>query len=562
MRKVKLPNRYLSHPSARVVAVLAFGLIGVTLLSLIYAAASTANVEPEDGAASGSVIAGSDASASGGNYISFGLGAADGVYNDDDPRIVYAGTWTPVTGDSTKYQGDDHYSQTTDSTATFSFSGTQITVYGAKASHHGIAGVSIDNGTEVMADTYSATRADNTQLFRSATLSAGNHSIRIRVTGTKNAASTGTVIALDRFVVGQDTTPPPPPPPPTPPPPPSGGGDPVNNTNGLRVGYLFTDFSYDRPGRASAGAITAIDNLFKAEPWIMATHTYGFGVWSVAPGNWTDLDARVNRIRSDNGIPVLVLCCSPPAYSTDASNIEAKPRTEFFDDLARDYATIAQRYTDIKYFVVWNEMKGFWNNSLNRWDYEGYTNFYNQVYTAIKAVRPDAQIGGPYPPLTNWKDPVPSGAQSSVTGVWGTRDQRGLDVIQYWLNNKVGGQFVTMDGGCDLHSQQGGGYPSGVTAMQANECFKATAAWVRQRTSMPIWWIEFYANPVPIGDENYKRDVFIDAFNKYKAGGGNVAMFWGSECYGGTLSYQFGSMWNCTTGGTFPLFDAVKNGYN
>ena len=41
---------------------------------------------------------------------------------------------------------------------------------------------------------------------------------------------------------------------------------------------------------------------------------------------------------------------------------------------------------------MWNELKGFWNARLNRWDYEAYTAFYNTVYDALKAYDPTLHV--------------------------------------------------------------------------------------------------------------------------------------------------------------------------
>ncbi|HEX8530241.1 MAG TPA: discoidin domain-containing protein, partial [Cytophagales bacterium] len=115
-------------------------------------------------------------------------------------QFEFVGTWSTSTGTG-KYNGDDHYTNTTGSYYQVRFNGTSVSIYAAKASHHGIAGVSIDGGAEVNVDYYAATRAENVLLWTSPTLAAGNHIIKVRATGTKNAASTGTYIAADRLDV-------------------------------------------------------------------------------------------------------------------------------------------------------------------------------------------------------------------------------------------------------------------------------------------------------------------------------------------------------------------------
>lgn len=82
------------------------------------------------------------------------------------------------------------YSNTTNNAVTLSFTGNKIEWYTEKKNTHGIAAVSIDNGTEVTVDLYAATEQQQLLVYTSPILSQGTHSFKIRVTGTKNAAST------------------------------------------------------------------------------------------------------------------------------------------------------------------------------------------------------------------------------------------------------------------------------------------------------------------------------------------------------------------------------------
>lgn len=124
-----------------------------------------------------------------------------GTYNDTSTQLAYSANWSTSTG-AGKYNSDDHYSSTADASLSFTFDGPQVEIYGAVDAHHGIAAVSVDGGAEVTVDQYSATRLDNALLFRSnSSLASGAHTIRLRVTGTKNSASSSTVIAVDRIVV-------------------------------------------------------------------------------------------------------------------------------------------------------------------------------------------------------------------------------------------------------------------------------------------------------------------------------------------------------------------------
>ncbi|MCP3137945.1 Ig-like domain-containing protein [Pyxidicoccus xibeiensis] len=115
-------------------------------------------------------------------------------------QFQYVGTWESGTG-AGKYEEDDHYSSAANASYAVLFDGTQVRLYGSAAPHHGIASVSIDNGTAVDVDFYSATRQDQKLLWTSPTLAAGTHTLRVTVSGRKNTASSGYVINADRVDV-------------------------------------------------------------------------------------------------------------------------------------------------------------------------------------------------------------------------------------------------------------------------------------------------------------------------------------------------------------------------
>jgi hypothetical protein len=69
------------------------------------------------------------------------------------------------------------------------------------ASNGGIAAFSVDGGPETYFDTYAATRVDNVFLFTTPTIASGTHTLKVRVTGLKNAASSGYNVPADRIDV-------------------------------------------------------------------------------------------------------------------------------------------------------------------------------------------------------------------------------------------------------------------------------------------------------------------------------------------------------------------------
>ena len=224
--------------------------------------------------------------------------------------------------------------------------------------------------------------------------------------------------------------------------------------------------------------------------------------------NWSSLDQRVALMRSTKAQMVLTICCAPgwmrPAgYSADWTYLEVAPDPSYVQDYANLAKLVALRYPDVKYFQVWNELKGMWSTSpgatpgvshLNRWDYERYTTLYNAVYDAIKRVRPDALIGGPYVVMdsdgnrADMSNPGPSYS-------WGTLDQRPLDVITYWLAHKHGADFLAVDG---TSANKDGVWK--VDEFASAQKFVDVYNWLRMQpkggATLPVWWAEWYAgNP-------------------------------------------------------------------
>lgn len=259
-------------------------------------------------------------------------------------------------------------------------------------------------------------------------------------------------------------------------------------------------------------------------------HLMGFGAENPWPDqdsderDWGSLDERIQLIEDTDGTPVITLCCAPgwmtPSGEDWPQDYEA-PKPEFYDEYAKLAAEAAARYPQVKHFQVWNEFKGFWNEEANRWDHEGYTELYNLVYTAVKEVRPDAELGGPYVSLNTYADC--SHDCSDLQGAWGTVDQRDLDAIEYWLANAVGAEFFTVD----AWSSTKDGYHPGPE--QTYQKFRDITEWITARTELPVWWSEFYA-PAAAGSEAGSVDLMRAAIGGMSSGGAAVALFWGPEC--------------------------------
>jgi endoglucanase len=115
-------------------------------------------------------------------------------------RLEYTGSgWQYTAAPAGSYGSDQHESGTADGTAVFTFVGTKVQLYGAKDPSYGIAAISLDGGEELNADSYGAARQENTLLYTSPELPNGLHTLKVRVTGLSNPASTGARISIDRI---------------------------------------------------------------------------------------------------------------------------------------------------------------------------------------------------------------------------------------------------------------------------------------------------------------------------------------------------------------------------
>jgi hypothetical protein len=308
-------------------------------------------------------------------------------------------------------------------------------------------------------------------------------------------------------------------------------------TDRLVVGWTHTQYSIDRDNSAAANQ-AAIDILADLAP-VQNQHIMGFGALNPEPTkgtyDWTTLDFRMDAIRRSGAIPVITLCCAPDwmkggkSGATDWARIEAAPLRQHFDDFAALSAEVAKRYADVDYFLVWNELKGFFDNAQNRWQYEAYTELYNKVYDAVKRVRPTAKIGGPYVVVDTVANPANSSHPSTLAGPWGAFDSRPLDVIEYFLKNARAADFLVIDGGIRPKNAALTTDP-----VQALEKFAAIQQWIRARSNLPIWWAEFYPQPGDRLDDATIVTSTLRALDKVATTGGAVVLLWGPSCASST----------------------------
>lgn len=194
---------------------------------------------------------------------------------------------------------------------------------------------------------------------------------------------------------------------------------------------------------------------------------------------WSSLDTRVDRMRlgcaDGQGSWGLIATEAPrwmrPGQDTDGTvGIDSGHFQDYADFIGIAFA----RYQPLarggvhpgtglasdppEFCVVWNEMKGMYDNANHHWDYVSYTTMYNLVYAAVKAVDSTILVGGPYPELGAYSNSSaitpshhdlvggPGAASLNQNATWGAIDAQDTDVIVYWALHATGFDFVCYDG--------------------------------------------------------------------------------------------------------------------
>ncbi|MDH6181996.1 putative cell wall-binding protein [Microbacteriaceae bacterium SG_E_30_P1] len=99
--------------------------------------------------------------------------------NETDPSVSYPG-WTLAGGRTFgDYQNDIIYTEANGATATVTFTGTQVRIYGEKNADQGDLDIAIDGGPAETISTYADQREVDTVVFESQPLAAGTHTVTI-----------------------------------------------------------------------------------------------------------------------------------------------------------------------------------------------------------------------------------------------------------------------------------------------------------------------------------------------------------------------------------------------
>ncbi|RLU92092.1 xylan 1,4-beta-xylosidase [Streptomyces griseocarneus] len=349
---------------------------------------------------------------------------------------------------------------------------------------------------------------------------------------------------------------------------PGGSDERGGRATALGFGFTHTQYSADLGDDGARGTAA---KLLSGDPMPQNQHIMGWGVDNPEPKpgtyNFGDLDRRVALMRKTGATPVLTLCCAPDWMKgggdrTDWSqkSLEKAPLPTHYKDFAKLAGVVAKRYPDIHHFIVWNEFKGFFDESRNRWDYEGYTELYNLVYAEVKKQNPDNLVGGPYISMDS-HPPENATNASSLRGPWGSADQRNLDAIAYWNTHKKGADFVAVDGS-SYTRENDRLLPDEFGATQK---FADVTAWLRRTTGLPVWWSEWYVEPPDANDnrrgwtEEHRTAVQATAMQQLATAGAATAFYWNPEETGDDCP---GCLWRSTelkNGGTaLPMLDLLS----
>lgn len=126
-----------------------------------------------------------------------------GTYQESSASVSYTGTWTKLTSAGSS-GGAMRFATSSTASANLTFVGTTIAWYTWKSASAGIVDVYIDGLKQASVDNYAPSTTTGVIGYRTTTLAAGTHTITIKASGQKNAASSARYTHFDSFVVGAD----------------------------------------------------------------------------------------------------------------------------------------------------------------------------------------------------------------------------------------------------------------------------------------------------------------------------------------------------------------------
>lgn len=297
----------------------------------------------------------------------------------------------------------------------------------------------------------------------------------------------------------------------------------------MTLGITHTHLGLDQNGVNEAAKDRAVD-LLQGPVGIQNTHILGWGVGDINPSqgvyDWSTLDRRV-ALMDEIGAPQMMtigmapawIKGTPNAFGSNGEYLTRRPLSSMHDEFAQLAVETAKRYPQVRTFQIWNEMKGYWDASANNWDIADYTNMYNAVYDALKAHDPTLEVGGLYLVIegTGSEDLGYSGRDTY--NPIGSRNQ---EVIDYWLENKSGADFIAIDRGLvDIHDPNRRDYTT-EDRMELTHWFGSITRDVAEQSGLPVTWSEYYAG----GSSEANAALFASTYKHMVEAGTDRALLW------------------------------------
>jgi len=131
--------------------------------------------------------------------LAAGIAAGNPQWRANETLGTFTGAWVPCSN-ATYTDTTYSYSRWAGAKISYTFTGTKVAWIGPRALNYGRAEVWIDGVKKATLSQYGVL-GWRYRVWESATLAAGRHTIEIRVLGTKEAASTNTIVVVDGFDV-------------------------------------------------------------------------------------------------------------------------------------------------------------------------------------------------------------------------------------------------------------------------------------------------------------------------------------------------------------------------
>ena len=335
----------------------------------------------------------------------------------------------------------------------------------------------------------------------------------------------------------------------------------------LALGVTHTQYSLDAWG--DPAAVLRGSRLLSQAVRYQNQSIYGWGAANPNPApdvyDWQSLDRRMATIRATGGEPVITLCCAPDwmtSLAAPSSQYPNEPPTpEHYDDFADLARRVAGRYPDVRHYMVWNEMKGFWDHDANNWDYVAYTRMYNAVYDALKSVNPAIRVGGPYLVIEG------TGSRSLGKTGYATADPitaRDRAVLEYWLEHKHGAEFLAVDRKTVSGSHDHNAYTS-AEQLSFTRWFGVVTRKLRQMTKLPVWYAEDYF--MDSEDWSFQTVGLASMLYNHVVAGASATFRWGPQgrsggIFGGNEQSLFSDTRVPGGGRPFPAYRVYKAGHD